>query len=484
MPGAKGTYTFCGLHLVSPRILDFLPESGFSGVIPAYERAMKRGHRVAGVCVPGSFWADVGAPEQYLDAHRKKKRGAGAFVSIGRGVLREQNVRVMNSVVWDGAILRAGSVIENAVIGRDADVAGTVRYIAMRADRALDAVELQALETLAWNPERTTAYPMGPRGSARTFTRISAAGLAEAGRPGSVIPPTVILMRYRLERAENALYCGHARFLRKLGFPVPRVLFDCPERQVAILEDLGDAALQDWAAGKPSAAIRKMYERVLNAVLILHEKGTFRARRERLELMPPFDKRLYRWERNFFAEQFLEKGLRLPPRLVTDVKRDLARVGSRLLKAPEALIHRDLQSSNIFLKDGRPFFIDFQSMRFGAAEYDLASLLCDPYISLPETLQEDLLDYYAGRSANPGSVAELFWWAAIERLAQALGAYARLSALPGMQSFSRHIAPATAMMKRALSRVGDMKHLRMAIEAGQAKPYIDTLKIPCELGPI
>ena len=460
-PGADGTFTFCGVTLVSPRILEFLPKSGFAGIIPAYERAMKSGLRVAGLCVPGSTWADVGTPQQYLDAHRQMRKTRGTFSSIGRGVIRERNVRVENSVVWDGAILRTGAVIENAIVGRGADVSGHVRYIAMRADQALDAVERQALKSVGIDPQYATACPMGPRGSDRTFTR------ASHGKQ------SVILMRYSLKREENALYCGHARRLRGIGLPVPRVLLDRPEQQLAILEDLGDTSLQDWICGKPPAAIRKQYEHVLDAVLLLHEKGTARARAQRWNLMPPFDERLYAWERQLFAEQFLGKRLRLPPRAISEITRDLARVGVKLLKTPRVLIHRDLQSSNIFLVDAisksrlrsaRPFFIDFQGMRFGAAAYDLASLLCDPYVSLPETIQEDLLDYYASRSRDPAATAEIFWQAAIERLAQALGAYSRLCTLPGMQSFSRHIAPATAMMKRALDRVSGMRSLRSLMD--------------------
>ncbi len=173
-PGSDGTCTFCGATLVSPRILDFLPESGFAGIIPAYERAMKRGLRVAGVCVPASTWADVGSPRQYLDAHRLLRKTRGTFSEIGRGVIRERNVRIKNSVIWDGAILRAGSVIENAIVGRGADVSGHVEYIAMRADLALDAVEQDALQAAGVDPQNATAYPMGPRGSDRTFTRICA----------------------------------------------------------------------------------------------------------------------------------------------------------------------------------------------------------------------------------------------------------------------------------------------------------------------
>ena len=455
--GAEGTYTFCGATLLSPQILKFLPTGGFAGIIPACERAMKKGLRVAGVCVPGAVWADVGTPGQYLDAHRQRRKQRGVFSAIGRGVIRERNVQIVNSVIWDHAILRAGAVIENAVVGRGTEVSGSVRHIAMRADQALDAEERTALEAFGFAPAHGTAYPMGPRGSDRTFTRI---------RGGT---SSFILMRYHLKRAENGLYCEHARRLRRIGLPVPQVFLDRPDQQLALFEDLGDTSLQDWVVGQSATAIRRKYEQVLDSVLTLHEKGTRQARKERWTLMPPFDERLYAWERGLFAEQFLEKRLRLPARQIAGITRDLARAGAKLIRTPRVLIHRDLQSSNIFLVDAtsgsraaiqRPFLIDFQGMRFGAAAYDLASLLCDPYVSLPESTQEELLDAYAGQSIDPNATTEIFWWAAIERLAQALGAYARLGQIPGMQAFCRHIAPAVVMMRRALTHLDGLPALR------------------------
>jgi aminoglycoside/choline kinase family phosphotransferase len=271
-------------------------------------------------------------------------------------------------------------------------------------------------------------------------------------------------MRYSAKRHENTLYCGHAKFLRGFGFPVPRVLLDRPEEQVAILEDLGHLPLNHAIAGQPAATARRLYRRVIDAMVLFHEKGSAAARRAHRPLMPAFGVRMYRWERNYFAANFLAGRLHLPARQITAIKKELARIATHLLTAPKMLIHRDLQSSNILIASGRPYFIDFQGMRFGAAAYDLAPLLCDPYVSLEESFQEDLLDYYARRSANPDETLDLFWWAAIERLAQALGAYARLGTLPGMQLFSRHIAPAVSMMRRALRRAGGARTLRSVMD--------------------
>ncbi len=93
--------------------------------------------------------------------------------------------------------------------------------------------------------------------------------------------------------------------------------------------------------------------------------------------------------------------------------------------------------------------IDYQGMRRGPVAYDLASLLCDPYADLPAALQQALLRHYAARirKARPSPPRSR---AAIQRLGQALGAYAVLSQKSGMESFARHIPTAARQLLRAL----------------------------------
>jgi NDP-sugar pyrophosphorylase family protein/tRNA A-37 threonylcarbamoyl transferase component Bud32 len=475
-PGGEDTYTLCGVHLVSPRVLNFLPPSGFSTITRAYAEAIARGQRVAGVCVPRSFWADLGAPDSYLDAHRsiraahferrpgarlfdpamerraQRARRDGArisgFAAFGDGVRVRPGARIEDSVVWDGATLESDAVVRGAVIGRGARVRGAVPSVALRAEVALDRAERRAMARIAWPLRDTTAIPMAPRGSARTYTRLQRGGRG------------ILLMRYSVERAENALFCRHARFLAGIGFPVPRVLLDDARNRLALLEDLGDEGLLDAARDASSRRIRGLYARVLDHVLALHRRGAAEARRARLRLMPRFDGAGYRWERDFFARHFLESHLRLPAARVRAIKREMATVAARLAQAPRVLIHRDLQSSNILLRGGRPFFLDFQGMRYGPAVYDLASLLCDPYVNLDDAARRTLLEYYAARSGNARAVRELFWWAAIERLAQALGAYVRLGALPGMQRFLSYVPPALRILLRALEDLPGCPALR------------------------
>ena len=128
------------------------------------------------------------------------------------------------------------------------------------------------------------------------------------------------------------------------------------------------------------------------------------------------------------------------------------------------MLHRDFQSSNILLHRGVWSLIDYQGMRLGPAVYDLASLLCDPYITISPACRERLLVRYAER-AQPGSrCLEMFWPAVVQRLGQALGAYARLSALPGTGHFARYIPPALSNMADALRRVDGLPELTKIID--------------------
>lgn len=477
-PGTDGTSTFCGLHLLSRRVLDYLPPAGFSTIVAAYERASSQGERILGVCVPSAFWADLGTPENYLDAHRRvreqftagragsrlysrsaEKRSrlltrAGAVVSgfaaVAENVSAARGAFLRNAVLWDGVRLGSRARVEDAVVGAGAEIQGVVSRAAVRCDRIRASDVGVALGRVGWPASETAAMPLEPRGSARTFTRL------QRGRE------SVILIRYSLDRAENALYASHARFLHGIGFPVPRVIADLPAEQLTVIEDVGTVSLADWMEHAPPCGVELMFRRILGAVAILHERGTRKARRVGLNLAKPFSPALFRWEHDLFACHFLKRRIHLPSDGIRLVMRDLHEVARRLLPLPPVLIHRDLQSSNILLKDGRPFFIDFQGMRYGPAAYDLASLLCDPYVSPAPDLQERLLAHYLGRWISPWP-PELFWYAAVQRLTHAIGAYGRLSEMPGTARFARYFQPALRMLQRAIAHIRGLPRLRAAV---------------------
>ncbi len=61
-------FAFCGIHVISPRLLDMLEEDGVFPIIPSYLRLAGRGEKVLGFSADEYFWRDLGKPESLQEA--------------------------------------------------------------------------------------------------------------------------------------------------------------------------------------------------------------------------------------------------------------------------------------------------------------------------------------------------------------------------------------------------------------------------------
>ena len=91
-------------------------------------------------------------------------------------------------------------------------------------------------------------------------------------------------------------------------------------------------------------------------------------------------------------------------------------------------MYRDFQSRNIMLRDGQPFFVDYQGGRKGALQYDIASLLYDAKANLPTELRDQLLNHYLDVLSkfvelDRDAFVQHYYAYVYIRIMQALGAY-------------------------------------------------------------
>ena len=299
--------------------------------------------------------------------------------------------------------------------------------------------------------------PLGRRGSDRVFFRLT---WDNAG--------SVILSRYNPVRTENTFFAGIAEFLRSIGVPVPVVLAHDTSACLVIMEDLGDTDL--WSLrDRPWEERRALYEKTLKVLHRLHSFPEDHFPADRVKLMEGFGPGLYRWERDYFRDHFLNGacGIILEHALAEELERELAGLAERLAMGPRCLVHRDLQSQNVMIRQGTPFFIDFQGMRFGSPYYDLGSLLCDPYVNLPKSEQDELLALYhrmCGRKPEWNAFCRHFVDASAQRLMQALGAYGFLGLTKGLGNFLEHIPAGISQMRRLLCDTGDLPLLHGLVE--------------------
>src|SRR5208283_4913116 len=140
-----------------------------------------------------------------------------------------------------------------------------------------------------------------------------------------------------------------------------------------------------------------------------------------------FDRQSIAWDLNYFKYYFLR--LAAIPFNEQGLENDFSRLADFLLSAPrDYFLYRDFQSRNVLLRDGQPFFVDYQGGRKGALQYDIASLLYDAKADLPPALRQHLLEHYLAALAQfvelTGEEFMRHYYAFVyARIMQTLGAY-------------------------------------------------------------
>ncbi|HSZ80496.1 MAG TPA: phosphotransferase [Chthoniobacterales bacterium] len=255
---------------------------------------------------------------------------------------------------------------------------------------------------------------------------------------------SLILVKYSSEKTENQRFVAIANFLNEIGVNAPMIYYHDQEQALIWMQDLGEEDL--WHhRNEPWAVRRLFYESALNQLAVLHRSDpVFGAESNG---PPGFDESLYLWEQNYCLENCLGLYFQVPQSEINQLREHVAfkNLAQRLASYHRVLVHRDFQSQNIIVWDEEAYLIDFQGMRPGLPQYDLASLLFDPYVTLTDQERAHLLRYYFERNDHGWTFPEferVYLECGIQRLMQALGAYGVIGILREKKEFLRHIQPA------------------------------------------
>ncbi len=276
-------------------------------------------------------------------------------------------------------------------------------------------------------------------GSDRTYYRISIHGHHETLIAVEALHGSA---RFRqissVKVTENHSFMYIAQHLSKLGFPVPHVLSSNLACSYYLLEDLGTTTLYTLInGGNCDSDIRFYYRQALNLLIKIQHKATLTFKTSWCYDGGYYDRKLIisrelEYFLNFFA-------IPLGNISLSDAERkclalEFNQLADQALEAPgHYFLYRDYQSKNLMIKDGRIWLIDFQGARLGPPYYDLASLINDPYVSMPFHLRNELLDYYYNHASGPLSLPprqqfnHFFALFSLIRCMQVLGAFGFLS---------------------------------------------------------
>ena len=251
---------------------------------------------------------------------------------------------------------------------------------------------------------------------------------------------------------ENHAFFSYSRHFLSRGIRVP-TLYACSQDEKAyLIEDLGDTLLLHWIQqyGKGEVTLG-MYRRVVGELLRIQIRGA-----EGLDFSvgyprSAFDRQSMAWDMNYFKYYFLKlAGVPFDEQALED---DFGAFAEYLLTAESRFfLYRDFQSRNIMIRNGDPWFIDYQGGRRGALQYDIASLLFEAKAFLPEDFRTEILQHYLRAlsdfmKVDEAQFMEYFYAFALIRTMQAMGAYGLRGLYEKKPLFLESIPPALNHMR-------------------------------------
>ncbi|ABW67796.1 sugar phosphate nucleotidyltransferase [Desulfosudis oleivorans] len=384
---------FTGIHVIDPRIFEFLPPAGaFSNIIEVYDRMISEGVPLQAMTVSGHTWHDIGTPGDYRQTAFERTVETAQIRAFGKATpVRLQEIAPDGSDArWARLVSDSGSLVA--------------------CDRGIRAVE---------------------------------------------------------GTGETQAYEAIGRHFYDKGVHVPKIHNADPFAGLVVMEDLGPTSLQDLVLrAHTEESTVGLYLPVIRNLITLAVKGAQGFDPAWTCQTPEYDKTLVlEKECRYFTQAFVSGYLGLEgfyKRLYDEFE---IVVDKTLTFGFKLIIHRDMQSRNIMIKDKNPFFIDFQGARIGPVQYDLASLLIDPYVALPQPVQERLVHEYMDRfeeyqAFDPANFLKGYACCKVTRNLQMLGAFGFLTQ-KGKKQFARYIPTAAASLP------GHVEEMEQAID----KPF-------------
>lgn len=197
---------------------------------------------------------------------------------------------------------------------------------------------------------------------------------------------------------ENRAFVTIARHFKEKGINVPEVFDVNDDNLTYTQEDLGDSILYDLVANGRKTGEYSEEEQVLLCKAIAALPGIQFRGGEDMDwsvCFPDreFNARMVDFDLNYFKYCYLKPaGIEFNEvRLQDDF--DILKI-DLLHDFGQTFMYRDFQARNVIVRDGVPYFIDFQGGRRGPIYYDVASFVWQARARYPEALKDKLIDTY------------------------------------------------------------------------------------------
>ncbi len=231
---------------------------------------------------------------------------------------------------------------------------------------------------------------------------------------------------------ENRAFISIARHFHKQGLNTPELYIVSDDEMYYLQEDLGNNILFDEIKGGRLTGVfsieeKELLHKTISMLPDLQIKGGAGFDYSICHPQSEFNVRSVFWDLNYFKYNFLKT---TEMDFQEDMlENDFEKMAVDLLDGEnDTFLYRDFQSRNVMLKDGKPFFIDFQGGRKGPVYYDVASFLWQAKANFPNELRDELIETYIGslrkyREVDTATFIKKLRLFVLFRTLQVLGAY-------------------------------------------------------------
>ena len=282
--------------------------------------------------------------------------------------------------------------------------------------------------------------------------------------------PSVVLAVYDSAfKFDELPFVNVSRLLASVPLPVPAIAGHAGDLGILILEDLGDVTLQAHIGVTPPAEHDALYKQAVEFIERLQHRGRELQSDEFFPFGIAFDREKLLWELNFFVRHFLEayRGLEIGPAARVALDQEWRQMADELAGEPRVLCHRDYHSRNLMIHAGRLFIIDYQDASMGPETYDLASLLRDSYVDLPEDRVDELIRSFLkvgpASGSDPAFVTEFrrrFDLTSVQRNLKALGTFGHQTTSHNNPVYIQYIPRTLSCVRTNLERYPRFARLR------------------------
>lgn len=292
--------------------------------------------------------------------------------------------------------------------------------------------------------------------------------------------------------AENKAFFKLTERFKDRGIPVPTILGISDDQMSYLQEDLGTVSLFDAIAkgretGHFSPDEIALLEKTISHLPEIQFIGAVGLNFNVCYPLAAFNRRTVMWDLNYFKYCFLKtSGLEFGENLLED---DFDTLADKLLEQDwNTFMYRDFQSRNVMIKDGEPFYIDYQGGRRGPIYYDVASFLWQAKANFPEELRTHLIQKYLESASRFYNIDETRFRDDLNhfvlfRLMQVLGAYGFRGKFERKSHFIESIPLALDNLKDLLDKTAFeeyptlVKTLRLLIDAHKPVEKMEGLTV-------